>query len=319
MSFAFVFPGQGSQSVGMLASLSGTDPIVRSTFDEASKALGYDLWDLVQEGPSERLNSTEYTQPAMLAAGTATARLWAERRGTEPSVVAGHSLGEFTALVAAGVLEFPAAVVLARFRGRTMEEAVPDGTGAMAAVLGLEDADVEAVCKEAAQGGVVEPVNFNSPGQIVIAGETAAVQRAIAIARVKGAKRAVVLPVSVPSHSSLMRKAAERFGQQLATVDVRPPRIKYISAVDAAVHSDPADIRALLTRQLASPVRWVDTVRAIAATGVKLLIECGPGKVLTGLNKRIDQVTGVSFTALEDPAALDAALIATKGQAHAGK
>jgi [acyl-carrier-protein] S-malonyltransferase len=318
MSFAFVFPGQGSQSVGMLASLSGTDPVIRNTFDEASAVLGYDLWHLVQEGPQERLNSTEYTQPAMLAAGFATARLWATRGGKDPAVVAGHSLGEFTALVAAGVLEFPVAIALVRFRGRAMEEAVPAGTGAMAAVLGLDDADVVAACHEAAQGAVVEPVNFNSPGQVVIAGETAAVNRAIALARARGARRAVILPVSVPSHSSLMRKAAERFGQQLEKVELRPPRIRYISAVDAAVHSDPADIRALLTRQLASPVRWVDTVRAIAVTGVTQLIECGPGKVLTGLNKRIDAVTGVSFAALEEPSSLDTALVAMKGPAHAG-
>jgi [acyl-carrier-protein] S-malonyltransferase len=317
MSFALVFPGQGSQSVGMLASLSGTDPVIRNTFDEASATLGYDLWHLVQEGPPERLNSTEYTQPAMLAAGTATARLWSTRGGMTPAVVSGHSLGEFTALVAAGVLEFPAAIALVRFRGRAMEEAVPAGRGAMAAVLGLDDAVVDAACKEAAEGAVVEPVNFNSPGQVVIAGETAAVNRAVAIARAKGAKRAMMLPVSVPSHSRLMLKAAERFSQHLAKVEVKPPRICYISAVDAAVHSDPADIRALLARQLASPVRWVDTVRAIAATGITQLIECGPGKVLTGLNKRIDQVSGVSFTALEDPAALDAALNATKGSAHA--
>ncbi len=317
MSFAFVFPGQGSQSVGMLASLSGTDPVVQNTFDEASAVLGYDLWHLVQEGPQARLNSTEYTQPAMLASGIATARLWARRGGKDPAVVAGHSLGEFTALVAAGVLEFPTAIALVRFRGRTMEEAVPTGTGAMAAVLGLDDAAVEAACQEAAQGAVVEPVNFNSPGQVVIAGETAAVNRAIAAAKARGAKRAVVLPVSVPSHSSLMRKAAERFGQQLASVELRAPRIRYISAVDAAAHSDVADIRALLTRQLTSPVRWVDTVRAIAAAGITQVIECGPGKVLFGLSKRIEGVSGVSFTALEDPAALETALTATKGSAHA--
>jgi [acyl-carrier-protein] S-malonyltransferase len=302
----------------MLASLSGTDPVVRNTFDEASTVLGYDLWHLVQEGPQERLNSTEYTQPAMLASGIATARLWATRGGKSPAVVAGHSLGEFTALVAAGVLEFPTAIALVRFRGRAMAEAVPAGTGAMAAVLGLEDVDVVAACNEAAQGAVVEAVNFNSPGQVVIAGDTAAVHRAIAIARTRGAKRAVMLPVSVPSHSSLMRKAAERFGQQLEKVELRAPRIRYISAVDAAAHSDPADLRALLTRQLASPVRWVDTVRAIAATGITQLIECGPGKVLTGLNKRVDQVSGVSFAALEEPSSLDAALIAAKGSAHAG-
>jgi [acyl-carrier-protein] S-malonyltransferase len=317
MSFAFVFPGQGSQSVGMLASLSGTDPVVRATFDEASAALGYDLWHLVQEGPQERLNATECTQPAMLAAGIATARLWAQRGGREPAVVAGHSLGEFTALVWAGSLVFSTAIALVKFRGQVMQEAVPAGTGSMAAILGLEDADVEALCREAAQGGVVEAVNFNAPGQVVIAGEAAAVQRAIAAAKIRGAKRAVALPVSVPSHSSLMRGAAERLGQRLLGIDVRPPRIRYISAVDAAVHSEPADIRALLVRQLASPVRWRDTVRALAATGIAQLIECGPGKVLTGLNKRVEQVSDVTFTALEDPAALETAVIATKGAANA--
>jgi [acyl-carrier-protein] S-malonyltransferase len=317
MSFAFVFPGQASQSVGMLASHSGTDPVVRATFDEASGVLGYDLWHLVQEGPTERLNTTEYTQPAMLAAGIATARLWARRKGGEPAAVAGHSLGEFTALVCAGALDFSTTIALVKFRGQVMQEAVPAGAGAMAVVLGLEDADVEAVCREAAQGGVVEAVNFNSQGQVAIAGETAAVQRAIEVAKAKGAKRAMTLPVSVPSHSSLMNGAAERFAKRLADVEIRAPHIRYISAVDAAAHAEPSDIRALLGRQLARPVRWPDTVRALAAAGVGQIIECGPGKVLMGLNKRVGQVTGVTFAALEDPASLDAALAATKGAANA--
>ena len=317
MTFAFVFPGQGSQSVGMLASLSGTDPVVGAAFDEASAALGYDLWHLVQEGPPERLNKTECQQPAMLAAGIATARLWARRGGGDPTVVAGHSLGEFTALVAAGALEFSTAIALVKFRGQVMQEAVPAGVGAMAAVLGLEDADVVAACAEASAVGIVEAVNFNSPGQVVIAGEAAAVQRAIEIARVKGAKRAVTLPISVPSHSSLMNGAAERFAKRLAEVEIKAPRLRYVSAVDAVAHSDPADIRALLGRQMARPVRWRDTVRALAALGIGQLIECGPGKVLTGLNKRVDQVTGVTFTALEDPAALETALVTTKGTANA--
>ena len=317
MTFAFVFPGQGSQSVGMLASLSGTDPVVGAAFDEASAALGYDLWHLVQEGPPERLNKTECTQPAMLAAGIATARLWARRGGGEPTVVAGHSLGEFTALVVAGALEFSTAIALVKFRGQVMQEAVPAGVGAMAAVLGLEDADVVAACAEASAVGIVEAVNFNSPGQVVIAGEAAAVQRAIEVARVKGAKRAVTLPVSVPSHSSLMNGAAERFARRLAEVEIKVPRLRYVSAVDAIAHSDPAGIRALLGRQMARPVRWTDTVRALAALGIGQLIECGPGKVLTGLNRRVDQVTGVTFTALEDPAAIETALITTKGTANA--
>ena len=317
MSFAFVFPGQGSQSVGMLASLSGTDPVVRDTFDEASTVLGYDLWHLVQEGPAERLNATECTQPAMLAAGTATARLWTRRAGGEPAVVAGHSLGEFTALVCAGALDYSTAIALVKFRGQVMQEAVPSGTGAMAAVLGLSDADVEAACRDGAQGGVVEPVNYNSKGQVVIAGEAAAVQRAIELAKSKGARRAVMLPVSVPSHSSLMNPAADRFTERLVGVEIRAPRIRYVSAVDAAEHGDPEDIRALLGRQLARPVRWSDTVRALAGSGISQLIECGPGKVLMGMTKRVEDVSGVTFAALEDPANLDTALLATKGSSHA--
>jgi [acyl-carrier-protein] S-malonyltransferase len=297
----------------MLASLSGIDPVVRATFDEASAALGYDLWTVAQEGPAERLNTTEVTQPAMLAAGIATARLWNRRGGAEPAVVAGHSLGEFTALVAAGALEFSTAVALVKFRGQVMQEAVPAGVGAMAAVLGLADADVEAACREAAQGGVVEAVNFNSPGQVVIAGEAAAVQRAGDAAKAKGAKRVLPLAVSVPSHSSLMNSAAERFAKRLAEIEVSAPRIRYVSAVDAQAHGEPADIRALLGRQLARPVRWQDTVRAVAGTGISQIIECGPGKVLTGMSKRIEGVSGVTFAALEEPAALDAALAATKG------
>src|SRR5579863_1973335 len=219
MSFAFVFPGQGSQSLGMMASLGGSDPTVRETFEQASQVLGYDLWKLTQEGPKERLDATECTQPAMLTAGTATWRLWRRRGGPEPAVVSGHSLGEFTALVCAGALDFAAAVELVRFRGRVMQEAIPAGTGSMAAILGIEDADVEAACREAAQGAVVEAVNFNSPGQVVIAGETTAVQRAIEAAKTRGAKRSILLPVSVPSHCSLMRAAGDRLGQRLAATE----------------------------------------------------------------------------------------------------
>jgi len=314
MPFAFVFPGQGSQSIGMLAGLSGLDPVVRATFDEASVVLGYDLWQLAQEGPLERLNQTECTQPALLAAGIATLRLWNELGGGEPTAVSGHSLGEFTALVAAGALDFSTAVDIVKFRGQVMQEAVPAGTGLMAAILGLADAEVEAACREAAaQGGVVEAVNYNSVGQVVIAGETAAVQRAMELAKSKGAKRALPLPVSVPSHSSLMKPAAERLGKRLETVEFRTPRIRYISAVDGAVHADAAELRPLLIRQLASPVRWQDTVRALVGTGITHLIECGPGKVLTNLNKRVEGVSGVALAALEDAATLDAALAATKG------
>ncbi len=317
MSIAFVFPGQGSQSVGMLASLADIDTTVGATFAEASAALGYDLWKLIQAGPADELNATEATQPAMLAAGIATARLWDRRGGVQPAVVSGHSLGEFTALVYAGSLEFATAIDLVRFRGRVMQEAVPVGTGAMAAILGLEDAEVQAVCEAAAQGAIVEAVNFNSPGQVVIAGESAAVQRAIELAKSRGAKRAVPLPVSVPSHSSLMKGAAKRLAERLATLDIGTPRIPYISAVDAQVHSDPADIRALLVRQLASPVRWSDTVRALALTGIRFLVECGPGKVLTSLNRRCDRASGIQCLALDDPASLEAALATLKGTPHA--
>ncbi len=321
MAFAFVFPGQGSQSVGMLAALAAVDVSVRATFDEASAVLGYDLWKLVSEGPEEELNSTARTQPALLAAGVATWRCWRARGGPEPAIVSGHSLGEFTALVCAGSLEFRAAVGLVRFRGEVMQEAVPAGTGAMAAILGLEDAEVEAACREATAGGgagsVVEAANFNSPGQVVIAGESGAVERAIAAAKARGAKRAVRLPVSVPSHSTLMRGAAERLRGRLSSTEVRPPRIRYVSAVDATAHSEPQEIRDLLVRQLSSPVRWTQTVWAIIETGVEEIVECGPGRVLTGLNRRIERRAGLEFLALEDPASFEAALGATREGSHA--
>jgi [acyl-carrier-protein] S-malonyltransferase len=297
----------------MLAALAGTDPVVRATFEEASTVLGYDLWQLSQEGPLERLNQTEFTQPALLAAGIATLRLWTKRGGGEPAAVSGHSLGEFTALVAAGALDFSTAIDVVKFRGRVMQEAVPAGEGMMAAILGLADAEVEAACREAAQGEVVEAVNYNSVGQVVIAGQTAAVQRAMEATKARGAKRAMPLAVSVPSHSSLLKPAAERLGQRLESVEFHAPRIRYVSAVDGAAYSDASQLRPLLVRQLASPVRWQDAVRGLAATGVTHLIECGPGKVLTNLNKRVDGVTGVAFAATDDPALLDAALAATKG------
>jgi [acyl-carrier-protein] S-malonyltransferase len=323
MSFAFVFPGQGSQSVGMLGALAAAEPCVRATFDEASGVLGFDLWKLVSEGPEAELNSTARTQPALLAAGVATWRCWRARGGAEPAMVSGHSLGEFTALVCAGSLEFRAAVGLVRFRGEVMQEAVPAGTGAMAAILGLEDAEVETACREASAAGgagsVVEAANFNSPGQVVIAGETAAVERAIAAAKARGAKRALLLPVSVPSHTSLMRGAAERLRGRLSSTEVRPPRIRYVSAVDAAAHTEPQEIRDLLVRQLSSPVRWTQTVWAIIETGMEEIVECGPGRVLTGLNRRIERRAGLEFLALEDPASIDAALAATGEGSHAGE
>jgi [acyl-carrier-protein] S-malonyltransferase len=317
MAFAFVFAGQGSQSVGMLAALAAVERTVHDTFAEASQVLGYDLWQLVSTGPEEALNATERTQPAMLAAGVAVWRAWRARGGGLPALLSGHSLGEFTALVCAGALEFPAAVELVRFRGQAMQEAVPVGSGAMAAILGLEDEAVVAVCREAAQGAVVEAVNFNSPGQIVIAGEAAAVQRALEGARTRGAKRAVALPVSVPAHSSLMRAAGERLRARLETLAVRKPGIPYVSAVDARQHSEPADIRALLVRQISSPVRWTDTVRALASGQIAQVIECGPGKVLTGLNRRIERRPDLAFLSIDDPASIDTALGAISGGTHA--
>jgi len=313
MSFAFVFPGQGSQSVGMLGELAAAQPAIRATFDEAAENLHYDLWKLVSEGPAELLNTTERTQPAMLAAGVATWRAWQEEGGGVPAVLSGHSLGEFTALVCAGALDFGPALELVRFRGESMQAAVPAGSGAMAAILGLGDEAVIAACAEAAHGAVVEPANFNSPGQVVIAGQTAAVERAIEAARARGAKRAMLLPVSVPAHSSLMLKAAERLRERLSALTVRAPQIRYLSAVDATEHEAPDDIRALLVRQLSSPVRWTQTLRALATPEVAQVIECGPGKVLTGLNKRIEKREGLSYLALEDPAALASAIAATRG------
>jgi [acyl-carrier-protein] S-malonyltransferase len=297
----------------MLADLASADPLVRSTFAEASAVLGYDLWKLASEGPEEALNQTERTQPAMLAAGVATWRIWRSRGGGLPLLVSGHSLGEFTALVCAEALEFAPAIDLVRFRGQIMQEAVPAGTGAMAAILGLDDADIEAACREAAQGSIVEPANFNSPGQVVIAGEAAAVQRAIELAKARGAKRAVPLPVSVPSHTSLMKAAAARLAERLRALTVRTPHVRYLSAVDATEHAAPDEIRALLVRQLSSPVRWSQTLKAIAASGVSQVIECGPGKVLTGLNRRIEKREGLQFPALEDMAGIDAALTLTRG------
>ena len=311
MALALVFPGQGSQSVGMLAELAGLNAIVRRTYEEASGALGYDLWQLTASGPAEQLNKTECTQPAMLVAGVATWRLWQERGGRTPERVAGHSLGEFSALVCAGALDFVATVKLVRERGRLMQAAVPEGSGAMAAILGLDEVAAEAACVDGAQGEVVEAVNYNAPGQIVIAGQLRAVERAIAAAKARGAKRAILLPVSVPAHSSLLKGAAAQFQERLAELNISAPTIRYVSAVDAAEHATVEDIRAVLGRQLASPVRWTATVQALTAAGVTLLAECGPGKVLTALNRRIERRPEVSCMAIEDAASLQAALSAT--------
>lgn len=303
---AFVFPGQGSQALGMLAELAGAHAIVERTFAEASEVLDRDLWKLVQDGPEDDLNRTDLTQPAMLAAGVAVWRVWQEQGGPTPLWMAGHSLGEYTALVCAEAMGFGDAVSLVADRGRFMQEAVPAGQGAMAAILGLDDAVVRAVCAEAADGEVVEAVNFNAPGQVVIAGSSAAVERAIEAARAAGAKRALPLPVSVPSHCELMRPASERLAERLAGVQIAVPVIRILHNVDAAPAEHPDSIRDRLARQLRSPVRWVETVEALAAQRIDTLVECGPGKVLAGLGKRIDR----SLTSLPvfDTASLDKAL-----------
>jgi len=294
----------------MLAELGAAEPVVRATFAEASDVLGYDLWALCQDGPEAELGSTERTQPAMLAAGVATWRVWSGRGGPRPVAMAGHSLGEYTALVCSDAMDFKTAIDVVRFRGQVMQQAVPLGQGAMAAILGLDDADLDAACKEAAQGEVVEPVNFNAPGQTVIAGNATAVARAIDAAKARGAKRAVLLPVSVPSHSSLMLGAAERLAEKLATVDVRLPNVADVYTVDVRKHTSPDGIRQSLKEQLFKPVRWADTVRAMLAGGATAFVECGPGKVLTSLNRRIERKPELRMLALEDPASIAAALAA---------
>ncbi len=287
MKHAFVFPGQGSQSVGMLADLSATYPIIKHTFEEASEILGYDLWNLSQEGPEKTLNQTDKTQPALLAGGVSTWRVWQEQGGSAPVFMAGHSFGEYSALVCAGALEFKDAASLAQDRGRFMQAAVPEGEGAMAAILGLTDEKMIDICAEVAQNQVVSAVNFNAPGQIVIAGHTAAVKRAIEQAKAAKAKRAILLQVSVPAHSRLMQPAAEKMAERLTAVTITTPTIPVIHNVDVSVKTEPADIRTALTAQLYNPVRWVETIEKIVAEGVTMLFECGPKKVLTGLNKRI--------------------------------
>jgi [acyl-carrier-protein] S-malonyltransferase len=297
----------------MLASLAATEALVQETFAEASTVLGYDLWQLCQAGPEELLNATERTQPAMLAAGVAVWRVWRAHGGPVPAYMAGHSLGEFTALVCAGALEFRAAVDLVRFRGQAMQAAVPVGRGAMAAVLGLDDADVEAACADARDGAVVEPANYNAPGQVVIAGDAAAVARTIEIATTKGAKRVIPLPVSVPSHSALMLPAADKLRQRLASVAISPPTGVDVLNVDLARHATPDGIRDALVRQLHSPVRWSSAIQRIVAAGARVIIECGPGKVLTALNRRIDRNKDIRMLAIEDAASLGEALAAAKG------
>ena len=308
MTLAVVFPGQGSQSVGMLAALAAQEPVVEATFAEASEVLGYDLWALCQQGPEAELGATERTQPAMLAAGVATWRVWSRHDGPPPVAMAGHSLGEYSALVCSQALDFRTAVDLVRFRGRVMQEAVPLGVGAMAAVLGLDDHEVVAACAEAAGEEVVEAVNFNAPGQVVIAGHATAVARAMETAKARGAKRAVQLPVSVPSHSSLMRGAAERLAQRLAGTALETPRIPDVYTVDVKTHSSPEGIRDALKEQLYKPVLWADTVKAMLGRGITTIVEMGPGKVLTSLNRRIERGPQLSMLAVDDPESLAKAL-----------
>ena len=307
-SLAFVFPGQGSQAVGMLAEIGAAQSIVVDTFTEASDALGYDLWALTQQGPADVLNQTDKTQPAILAASIALWRLWAEQSTVQPAYLAGHSLGEYSALVAAGSLSLADAVRLVERRGQLMQAAVPAGTGGMAAILGLDDADVQAACAEAAEGEIVSAVNFNSPGQVVIAGAAAAVERAIEACKARGARRAMALPVSVPSHCALMQPAAEQFAESLAAIEWQQPSIALVQNVSAEIVTDLAVLEKNLLAQLYSPVRWVESMVCLAAQGVTDVVECGPGKVLSGLNKRC--IKGVNTYNLDSPEAFAAAVAA---------
>lgn len=304
--FAMVFPGQGSQTVGMLADLAAQFPIVEQTFAEASDALGYDLWKLVQEGPAEELNKTWQTQPALLAASVAIYRVWQQENGAQPAMMAGHSLGEYSALVCAGVLGFKQAIRLVELRGKLMQEAVPAGTGAMSAIIGLDNDAIAKACEESAQGEVVSPVNFNSPGQVVIAGNKDAVERAGAACKAAGAKRALPLPVSVPSHCALMKPAADKLAIALQGIAFNTPQFPVVNNVDVKTETSPDAIRDALVRQLYSPVRWSESVEFMAGEGIEHLLEVGPGKVLTGLTKRI--VDTMTAAAINDAASVSAAL-----------
>jgi len=303
---AVVFPGQGSQTLGMLADLAAAHPVVEETFAEASSALGYDLWQLVQQGPAEELNKTWQTQPALLAASVAIWRVWQQQNGAQPVLMAGHSLGEYSALVCAGVLDFKQAISLVELRGKLMQEAVPAGTGAMYAIIGLDNDAIAKACEESAQGQIVSPVNFNSPGQVVIAGNKEAVERAGAACKEAGAKRALPLPVSVPSHCALMKPAADKLAVALENVTFSAPQYSVVNNVDVKIETSPEAIRSALVRQLYSPVRWTESVEFMAAQGVEQLLEVGPGKVLTGLTKRI--VDTLTAAAVNDTASLAAAL-----------
>ncbi|MGB2079988.1 MAG: ACP S-malonyltransferase, partial [Vibrio sp.] len=303
--FAVVFPGQGSQSLGMLAELAQEFPQVEQTFAQASEVLGYDLWALVQDGPAEDLNETFRTQPALLAASVAIWRVWQAQELPQPQLIAGHSLGEYSALVCAGVIDFKQAIALVALRGELMQQAVPAGVGAMSAIIGLDDDAIAKACADAAQGEVVSPVNFNSPGQVVIAGHKAAVERAGVLCKEAGAKRALPLPVSVPSHCALMKPAADELAKALESIEFNAPSVPVINNVDVKQETDGAAIKDALVRQLYNPVRWTETVKAMHEAGVSHLLEFGPGKVLTGLTKRIEK--SMSAAAVNDIASLDAA------------
>lgn len=305
-SLAFVFPGQGSQKVGMLAELAAQHPVIQQTFSEASDALAYDVWDLVQNGEQEQLNLTERTQPLLLTASVALWRAWQQLGGAQPAVLAGHSLGEFSALVCAGSLAFVDAVTLVRDRGQFMQTAVPVGEGAMAAVLGLEDQLITEICTKASTAGVVEAVNFNSPGQVVIAGKVAAVEEAMKLCKEAGAKRAMLLPVSAPFHTSLMRPAGEKLAEKISALTLNTPQIPVVHNVHAQTETDPDKIKALLVQQISSPVQWVACVEAMVAVGTESTLECGPGKVLSGLNRRIHKP--LAAYNIEEPAGLEKAL-----------
>ncbi|MEM7708259.1 MAG: ACP S-malonyltransferase [Pseudomonadota bacterium] len=305
-SVAFVFPGQGSQSVGMLSELAADFPSVKETFAEASDRLGVDLWEMTQQGPEEALNRTENTQPAMLVAGIATWRVWRENGGPLPSIMAGHSLGEYTALVASGALDLVDGAWLVAERGRLMQQAAPPGSGAMAALLGLNAERVEAVCQLAAEGEIVAPANLNGPSQTVIAGSVDAVDRAVRMAREAGAKRAAILPVSVPCHCDLVKPAAEELGKRLEQVNLRQPQVPVLQNADVAIFQEPEQIRESLVRQLYQPVRWVETIEFLVESGTTRIVECGPGKVLSGLTRRINRE--VTQTALIDMPSIHAEL-----------
>jgi [acyl-carrier-protein] S-malonyltransferase len=303
--FAIVFPGQGSQAVGMLAELAEKFDVVKHTFAEASEVLGYDLWALVQNGPAEDLNQTDRTQPALLTASVAIWRVWQEQGGEQPAVLAGHSLGEYSALVCAGVIDFKAAIKLVELRGQLMQEAVPAGVGAMSAIIGLDNDSIAKACEEAAQDQIVSPVNFNSPGQVVIAGNKEAVERANILCKEAGAKRALPLPVSVPSHCALMKPAADKLAVALEAIEFNAPSIPVINNADVQTESDPVAIKLALVKQLYGPVRWTESVERMANEGIEQLLEMGPGKVLTGLTKRINRA--LTSAVVNDSASLDAA------------